>query len=466
MLYLISIKQEIISEGKKCQNKIKMKELARWLKTNLYASLINILNKIISSNEFVNRHKLQQNAFTRNRTLPFKTVILFLINLLKSSIQNELDKYFKTINNSIMPERAVTNSALTQARKKFSHRAFIELNKEQIKYFYDNVNYNRWNGFRLLAIDGSTLILPKNEKTIKEFGQFTHSRKTTPVVLSRASGCYDVLNKIILDSRLSALSVGELDLAVEHIKASGKESFNDIYLLDRGYNAFWLFELIVSEGSNFCARINIRNWKAAQELLASGSRQTVTEIYPSQKSVAKCKKLGLSIQPVKVRLISIDLDNGDKEVLITSLIDIEKYPYELFADLYHSRWTIEESYKILKSRIEIENFTGKSPEAVRQDFHARIFTANLTAILSFPVHEKIKDKMKNKKYEYQINWTQSIAKMKDSVVLLFINKNIERIIKILQEHFLWNIIPVRHNRVFPRIFKPKKHYYMAYKPIS
>lgn len=466
MLYLLRTNQEIIEEENRCQIKGTLRGLARWLKTNLYANLINILNKIISSNEFVNRHKLQRNAFTRNRTLPFKTVILFLINLLKSSIQNELDKYFKAINNSVMPERVVTGSALTQARKKFSHRAFIELNKEQIKYFYDNVNYKGWNGFRLLAIDGSTLILPKNEQTIKEFGQFAHSRKTTPVVLSRTSSSYDVLNKVILDSRLSALSVGELDLAVEHIKASGKESINDIYLLDRGYNAFWLFELILSEGSNFCARINIRNWKAAQELLAAGSRETVTEIYPSSKAVAKCKKLGLSIHPVKVRLINIALANGDKEVLITSLIDIEKYPYELFTDLYHSRWNIEESYKILKSRIEMENFTGKSPEAVRQDFHARIFTVNLTAILSFPVHKKIKDKMKSKKYEYQINWTQSIAKMKDSVVLLFINKNIERIIKILQEHFLKNIIPVRKGRTFPRIFKSKRHYYMAYKPIS
>ena len=68
------------------------------------------------------------------------------------------------------------------------------------------------------------------------------------------------------------------------------------------------------------------------------------------------------------------------------------------------RWRIEESYKVMKSRIEMENFSGKSPKAAKQDFHARIFTANLTSILSFPVYEKIK-KNHNKKTNMFIRLT-------------------------------------------------------------
>ena len=460
---MLRINQEILLEENKCQIKGNLKGLARWLKTNLYANLINLLNNIISSNQFIERHRLQKNSFTRNRSLPFKSVILFLINLLKSSIQNELDKFFKAITTEDLPDRVVTGSAFTQARKKLSHRAFIEMNKEQTKYFYDNVNYKRWNGLRLIAIDGSTLILPKNDQTIKEFGEFSHSRKTTPVVLVRASQAYDVLNKIAIDSILSPLSVGELDLASEHIKFSEN---NDLYLFDRGYNAFWLFTMIISKGANFCARINIRNWKGARELIASGLREKVIEIHPSPIAKTKCDKLNLSTQIVKIRLISIDLENGEKEVIATSLLDEEKYPYELFADLYHKRWIIEESFKLTKSRIEMENFSGKLPEAIKQDFYARIFTANLTAILSFTVNEQIKKINKNKKYEYQINKTQAVAKMKDSIVLLFIRRNIDKIIKALQKHFSKNIVPIRPRRTFPRLFKSKKHYYMAYKPIS
>jgi hypothetical protein len=439
-----------------------LKMLAWWLKTNLHANLINLLNNIISSKEFVNRHRLQKNAFTRNRSLPFKLVILFLINLLKSSIQNELDKFFRTINHSELPKRVVTNSALTQARKKFSHKAYIELDKAQIKYFYDNENHKKWNGLRLVAIDGSTLIVPKNEETIQQFGQFSHSSKTTPVVMARVSQAYDTLNKISLDSIISPLSIGELDLATSHINSAQKD---DLYLFDRGYNAFWLFSMVLSKGSKFCARIKIPNWKAAGELIESGLNEKIYKIFPSQKSRLKLKALGLPLEPIEVRFVVIRLENGDKYVLATSLTDLEKYPYELFEDLYPNRWPIEESYKTVKSRIEMENFTGKSVEAVKQDFHARVFTCNLTTILSFSVNEKV-GKDKKKKYNYQINFTQALAKMKDSVVILFVRENIQKIIQDLQEHFFNNREPVRPNRKFPRIPKPKKHYYMAYKPVS
>jgi hypothetical protein len=53
---------------------------------------------------------------------------------------------------------------------------------------------------------------------------------------------------------------------------------------------------------------------------------------------------------------------------------MEQYPHDLFADLYHDRWPVEEDYKIMKCRIEIENFTGQSELSVYQDFHARVLS--------------------------------------------------------------------------------------------
>lgn len=462
MLYLEN-KNHIIKEEKRWLETVIFLKLARELKINYHATLIKTLNNLISSNKFIERHRLRKNSFIRNRSLTFKIVILFIINLLKSSLQNELDKFFKVIKQSDLPERTVTDSAFSQARKKLSHRAFIDLDKEQIKYFYSNADNKTWYGFRLVAIDGSTIRLPKNEETIKEFGEYSHSEKATSIVLARVSQSFDVFNHITLDSSISPLSVGEYDLAVEHIKY-GSEI--DLDLLDRGYSSFWLFSLILSRRQNFCARINVNNWNAAKELISSGEKEKIIEIKPSVKSLARCKKLKLPVKPLKIRFICIELNNGEKEVLATSLMDSEKHPYELFKDLYHNRWPVEELYKLIKSRVEVENFTGKYPESIKQDFHALIFLSNLTSILAFPIHSKIKKKCKKRKYDYKINWTQAIAKMKDSVVLLFMKNYIVRVVEKLLFHFVNNIIPIRPNRTFPRIKKPKKHFFMAYKPIS
>jgi len=62
---------------------------------------------------------------------------------------------------------------------------------------------------------------------------------------------------------------------------------------------------------------------------------------------------------LKLRLIRVE-NNGQVEVLITSLLDMGKYPIEIFRDLYHLRWPVEEDYKTMKCRLELENFSGKS----------------------------------------------------------------------------------------------------------
>lgn len=63
---------------------------------------------------------------------------------------------------------------------------------------------------------------------------------------------------------------------------------------------------------------------------------------------------------IQCRLIKIELENGESEILCTSLTDLDKYLYDDFEQLYHYRWNEEEAYKLLKCRIELENFSGKT----------------------------------------------------------------------------------------------------------
>ncbi len=185
---------------------------------------------------------------------------------------------------------------------------------------------------------------------------------------------------------------------------------------------------------------------AGKKLAASGDKETATEIFASKASKKKCKELGIGTEPLKLRFVRIELETGEIEVLVTNIL--EGIEHVEFVDLYHKRWFVEESYKQMKSRVEIENFTGKSPLAVRQDFYAKIFTGNLTAILSFSVHDKISELIKNRKRKYQLNFTQALGKMKNTVVLLFVRpmENVKQYINQLWDLFLANIEMVRPNR--------------------
>ena len=162
----------------------------------------------------------------------------------------------------------------------------------------------------------------------------------------------------------------------------------------------------------------------------------------------------------------MDLAGGETETLLTSIMDKDFYPCEIFKERYHLRWTTEENYKTAKCRIEIENFSGKSVESVYQDFHAKVFAMNLTAALTHPAQDIIAGQHEQKKYAYRINFTQALSKMKDSLVLLFIRSNIIEILNKLLDLFIATIEPIRPGRKYPRKQSVRKRgFYPCYKPI-
>ena len=87
-----------------------------------------LINNTLSDLSFIDKHRLSNTAFIRNRSLNFSTLILYLLNFRKHSNQVELDQFFKAINHKKEASQWITKSAFFQSRKQLSHTAFIGLN--------------------------------------------------------------------------------------------------------------------------------------------------------------------------------------------------------------------------------------------------------------------------------------------------------------------------------------------------
>lgn len=88
----------------------------------------------------------------------------------KTSLQRDLDRFYKALSNSEFNIREVTKGALTQARSKLNPWAFKRLNEVAVKSFYEEASYYVWYGMRLLAVDGTRLMLPNHNTVEEEFG--------------------------------------------------------------------------------------------------------------------------------------------------------------------------------------------------------------------------------------------------------------------------------------------------------
>jgi hypothetical protein len=378
--------------------------------------------------------------------------------MLKRALQDELNAFFKAVTSG--DERVVTKSAFTQARKKFKHTAFIELNSEQVDHFYTHFEPHTWQGFRLLAIDGTMATLPNTEAVGAHFG-YWHPQAGGRCPKARISQLFDVLNKISVDARIAPKSCGERTLAKEHLAHLRAD---DLLLLDRGYPAFWFFAAIKATGAHFCSRMGLNDWTVVKRFLETGLDEQIVDIEPCDTAKTACLEQGLSPAPITIRLLRIELPGGEIEVLATSLLDQQQYPHELFKELYIRRWSVEEDYKAMKSRLEVENWSGKSVEAVYQDFHATIFAKNLAAILAQPAQQVVREQSAHKKYTYQVNMTHLYATLKTRIVKLFLAADPRKLLQVLWHHMTQTIEPIRPHRSNPRNKRiRRKRYPMNYK---
>jgi hypothetical protein len=387
--------------------------------------------------------------FTRRRSLPLPELVTFLLNLRKGANQDELDQFFEVVSGQPLIQ-GVTASALSQARRKLKPGAFLALNDKLLEGFYRQFAARRWRGLRVLAVDGSLARLPSTQDVEATFGP---APEGSAVPQARLSRLYDVLNRLVIAADVESPTVAERVLAGEYLAATDAQ---DIVLYDRGYPAFWLFVVHLREQRHFCARLPA-NFCAASTAFARGeARSRVVTIQPGKEAREQCRLYGLPTEPIHVRLVKVTLGTGETEILATSLLDETAHPTHRFKQLYHLRWGVEEGYKTEKCRLEIENFSGLTAQAVLQDIYAKIFIVNLSAILAW-VAQAIADRLyQARKHPYQVNFANALSKMKDNVVRLLLDAWPPTLLTQLVTAMALSVEAVRTERSYPRRMKPSK----------
>lgn len=400
-------------------------------------------------------------AFLRRRVLTIKNLIVIIMSASRA-MQRELDDFFRKLNSADFTIREVTKSAFTQARSKLNAWAFIRLNEIAANTFYNESEYYVWHNMRTLAVDGTRLVLPNSDDIKKEFSQHSFGPNAdSPRSMALGSMLYDVLNQITIDSQLAPYTGSEQDLLKEHLN---HVKAGDLLLLDRGYPSIALLYLLIAKKIEFCVRMKENWWLKVKDFSNSTEKECIVKFSLPKKDWAKLKDYPeLLDKEICCRLIKVELENGEKEILCTSLIDDKKYSYDDFEGLYHLRWNEEEAYKLLKTRIEIENFSGKTALSVRQDFHAKIFLLTLCAAYAHPITERVSQEYKadqDRKYEQQINQTNAIASTREILIQVFLKGNIQKALDAFDHIVAATREIVRPNRKNERKHRPKKLYSM------
>lgn len=349
-------------------------------------AFISSVRQRFSSKEFCETYRNSENSFTRNRKLSFPAIFSFLLSCPNHTLASDLDTFMTLA----FPHKAVSVSkqAFSASRRHISDAAFQEIFRFSRSLASMNSNPKLWHGHCVKAIDGTTFRLPNTPENRKEF--LAQKNQNAEYAMAKSSVLFDLSHDIIEDAILSHCHESEknqaLTLLNHEISTPGSRK-RSIILFDRGYPSRELLRELWHHNYLFLMRCSSSFLKKVNE---AGEGDTIITYFYKKELF-------------HLRVIKFLLPTGEMEVLITNIM--EPYSVEEFKDLYHWRWGIEGKYRELKQQIKLENFSGKKPIMIRQDFYASLFMANLIAVFKSQSDCFIQKSTQGKrlKYEYQTN---------------------------------------------------------------
>jgi hypothetical protein len=417
--------------------------------TNL-KKVVEGLKKFVHDAALDLQYRVRKEDFTRERLLPFHRVVSIILSAMKRPLDLELKVVFDLVDVLACP----TDSALCQARKKLLSVFFVHWLERQSELVYA-CPHETFMGFRLIAVDGSMAFLPDNPAMRKAFPPVVN--KGDPMQ-ARILCWYDVLNQHAVQTRLGPSSLTEIDMAFDGLDCFGK---GDILVYDRHFPGWGLIRMHQLREVPFVMRCKVSFNNAVKAFVKSGELDKVVQFTLRKKSVDRLTGMGVAAKAgarLTVRLIRVDIGGDEPEVLATSLLDTEKFPHAVFGDLYFRRWGVETFFDRLKNKFQLQVFSGKTVESVKQDFFATIFLANLQSMMARAIQPDVTQATEGRKHQYQVNWNKNLGLLKPMVTTLFGRADAaEALENLLEEMALPRYCePVRKGRTVRRSKKRKQ----------
>jgi len=289
---------------------------------------------------------------SRKRSLPAQLVVCLVIAMsfwsrdsMRDVLKNLIDGMSEAWVKVGKYWRVPCKSAITQARQRLGARVMSQLFHQLVRPMASAETLGAFlQGLRIVVIDGTCFDVPDSDENARVFGRppcrpgtIAAFPKVRLVILVEAG------TQIIFDALMCPYRMGE---RVRALRLLGSVKPGMLLMWDRGLHSYAMVKATFDKKCDYLGRIPANVKFQAEKPLEDGSY--LSRIYPS----GKLRKRGC--QPIQLRVIEYTIEHPEKPTeqltyrLITSLLDIAKFPAELLAKEYHQRWEVENTIDELK----------------------------------------------------------------------------------------------------------------------
>jgi hypothetical protein len=329
----------------------------------------------------------QQNIYTRTRKLTFRDVICYKFKYVeKYKTQKNIINDYKLDHNIFC-----NNTSFYKKESKIPLKYYEDIYKNVLNIYN---KYSKKTDYKIIAVDGTyNNTNYKNDKKLET---------------TLNMGYYNISDDIPLEIDITNKQNTEIASFMDSILNNKIESNNIIFVCDRGYFSYDLFNLLNNKNAKFVIRIK-NNSKYINKNIDI-KNNNVKNIPNNTRFI------NYSFNKESVRTLYNKKIKCNEQYKITQKIDCniatnldESYTDEVIKEIYNSRWNIEEYFKLIKSNFKFAHMREHNKKTL--DTYKK--TYNIIKIYSVleKIFELVCDNLTegyNNKYNIKINKTEVI----------------------------------------------------------
>jgi len=344
-------------------------------------------------------------------------------------------------------------SGLTRARCRLP-RTVMERLASQCCGESAGVPLERWRGFRLCALDGSSVSMPREAVLFDHFG--VHRARTTTVRYPLAT--FAVLLYLdpclIRDYRVGPFDPGEDQTSRPLLAHLGP---GDLLLADRGFSGSPTLDRVKERGADFLMRKNARLIPERLPVIERlGRHDFITDIPMSKRARKDDPSLP---QTVRVRIFKARwmTPAGERvtEWFVTSLHHAARFKKRTLAKLYHQRWQIETRYQEFKQVFHSDVLRSKTVDNIYKEFAAHVLAYQLVRRVIAAAARKHRKKPTHISFLNAARWVIAFSHRMAAAATLRLPFLYQRLLDAVAS----TPVDIRPGRLEPRaITRERKHY--------
>ncbi len=231
-----------------------------------------------------------------------------------------------------------------------------------------------WNGYRVMLVDGTTLLMPDTGDNQKTFPQQSAQQPGLGFPIVRLVGLLSLATGSCVDYAIGPYQgkgSGETSLFSRLIQSLGRQ---DLLLADRYYTSYANIALLMQQSTClvFRQRSTVKSdFRRGQRL---GAKDHLIPFKKPKKKPVWMSDNGWVDLPNEMLIREFSVKGI---VYVTTLIESKTYPKKALAQLYQQRWNIEVNFRTIKTDMGMDMLRCKTAAMVKKEIAVNLLAYNL-----------------------------------------------------------------------------------------